>query len=473
MYKTKYFQAKDMQELLELFTTIFNTSHDGLAICDRDGHVFMYNEAYLHITGIPAEVINEYSVFDQIKLNIVADSSGVKAIQNKKIYSVVVDYRNGRKAINTATPVLDQNNELLYVVGNVRDITELNQLQQELEETRQINSVYQKTLEQIQSGNEHDEQLVYRSSSMHRIVSLAARFAKNDSPVLLLGESGVGKDVLASYIHEQSERTGRFVKINCGAIPDHLLESELFGYEKGAFTGANQSKEGLFELADEGTIFLDEIGDLPYPLQVKLLNVLQDGTIRRLGGKEAKHINMRIIAATNSDLEALVEQKKFRQDLYYRLNVLSITIPPLRERTEDIPALVFYYLKKLEQKYQAEKRLDPEALEHMLTYNWPGNIRELKNVVERTYHMCENGKITLELLPASIKETAAVAPLPLSLPLSENSLELKDAVHQFERAYIRHMLDNSATLQECAEKLGVNISTLVRKKRSLGLTGKD
>ena len=466
MHQSRFFLASDHNELVKLITTIFHTSHDGLAICDRNGFVLLYNDAYLQITGVPEEILNHYSFMEQKEKNIVPDSTAVRAIRDKKIHSLVIEYPNGRKAINTATPVLDQNGELMFVVGNVRDITELNQLQQELEETRQINSAYQRALEQMQNDADFDEQLIYRSVSMHRVVSLARRFAANDSPVLLLGESGVGKDVLAHFIHTQSGRTGDLIKINCGAIPDHLLESELFGYEKGAFTGANQAKEGLLELGHGGTIFLDEVGDLPYPLQVKLLNVLQDGEIRRLGGKTTRQVNMRIIAATNSDLQEMVRQKQFRQDLYYRLNVLSIHIPPLRERREDIPALVFYYLKKLQQKYHVEARLESDALEALLDYQWPGNIRELKNVVERSYHLCENGRISRDQLPATIR-TAHRELLPLPTGQLEKQLSLKEAVERFEREYIARVLSQSRTLQECADKLGVNISTLVRKKRNL------
>lgn len=468
MYQTKFFQGSDNTELVQLITTIFKTSHDGLAICDRNGYVLLYNDAYLNITGIPADILNNFSYIEQKEMHMVPDSSAARAISTKQTHSVVIHYGNGRTAINTATPLLDQNQELLFVVGNVRDITELNMLQQELEETRQINSSFQRALEQIQSDLDSGGQIIYRSSMMHRIVSLANRFAANDSPVLLLGESGVGKDVLANYIHMESGRPGEFIKINCGAIPDHLLESELFGYEKGAFTGASQAKEGLFELAHSGTIFLDEVGDLPFPLQVKLLNVLQDGKIRRLGGKTQRQVNMRIIAATNSDLESMVEQKTFRQDLYYRLNVLSLTIPPLRERREDIPALIFYYLKKLEWKYQLEIRLETDALEALVDYDWPGNVRELKNVVERSYHMCENGRITYDQLPASIR-SAQHSALPLHLAKMEEVLPLKEAVVRFEREYIQRILHESSTMQECADKLGVNISTLVRKKRGLGI----
>jgi transcriptional regulator with PAS, ATPase and Fis domain len=304
---------------------------------------------------------------------------------------------------------------------------------------------------------------------MHEIVYLASRFAKNDSPILILGESGVGKDVIAQYIHEQSQRKGTFVKINCGAIPENLLESELFGYEKGAFTGANKSKEGLFEMAHKGTIFLDEIGDLPYLLQVKLLNVLQDSKIRKVGGTKYHEVDMRVIAATNCNLESLIEQKKFRQDLYYRLNVLNFTIPPLRERQEDITALLFYFLNKLEQKYGIEKKMDALVLEKCLEYEWPGNIRELKNIVERMYHICEDRKITLNQLPTYILNMPKVSNQNINYNASDITVPLKDAVEKFEKWYISKMLSQTSTLQECADKLKVNISTLVRKKRNLSI----
>ncbi|MGG3494023.1 sigma 54-interacting transcriptional regulator, partial [Brevibacillus choshinensis] len=195
---------------------------------------------------------------------------------------------------------------------------------------------------------------------------------------------------------------------------------------------------------------------------------LQDGKIRRLGGKTSRQVNMRIIAATNSDLEAMVEHKQFRQDLFYRLNVLSLTIPPLRERRDDIPALIFYFLKMLEKKYQQEMRVESEALEAFMEYDWPGNTRELKNVVERSFHMSEQGRITIDQLPTTIR-TIQQASLPLQLAKLEQSMPLKEAVDRFEREYIQRILHETKTMQECADRLGVNISTLVRKKRSLGI----
>ncbi|MFZ4453630.1 sigma-54 interaction domain-containing protein [Salibacterium aidingense] len=468
MYKTPYFSLTETKELIDLLTSIFDTSNDGLYVCDKDGFTMLYNEAFLQISGIPKEFMDAYSTIELKQMNVVPESCAGTAIHTGQPYSTIIDYYNGKKGVVSSTPIFDHHRDIHFVVSYIRDITEINRLHKELEETRQTNIQFRKTLEEIQNSSKKEHNFVYRSKRMDQILSTATKLAKNDSPVLLLGESGVGKDVLAHLIHEKSSRKGQLIKINCGAIPEHLLESELFGYEKGAFTGAATPKEGLFETADEGTLFLDEIGDLPYSLQVKLLNVLQDSKIRRLGATQTREVNVRIITATNSDLESFVEQKTFRLDLYYRLNVLSITIPPLRERQEDVPALIFLSLNKLSHKYKVEKRLSNDALEKCLEYSWPGNVREVENIVERMYHMCENNAITADDLPSFIqqaKRETFIEHEPSGLPASP-PVSLKKAVYEFEKDYISDMLSRSATLQECADTLGINISTLVRKKKS-------
>jgi PAS domain S-box-containing protein len=354
LYKSPYFQHST-NEIFRLLNAIFDTSHDGIYVCDKYGRTLVFNDAFLQISGIPEDLLYKFSVFELLEMNAVPNSCAAVTIKTKKKHNTIIDYYSGKKAILTSTPIFDENNEIECVVSNVRDITELNSLQMELEKTREITTIYREALQQLQEEIQSNEMLVYRSKVMQNIVSMALRFAKNDAPILLLGESGVGKDVLAQFIHNKSGRPGSFVRINCGAIPEHLLESELFGFEKGAFTGAEKAKPGLLEIAHNGTVFLDEIGDLPYPLQVKLLNVLQEQKIRRIGGVSDRKVNIRVIAATNADLQLLIEQKKFRKDLYYRLNVLSITIPPLRERTEDIPVLAIYFLNELQKKYKMKK----------------------------------------------------------------------------------------------------------------------
>ena len=221
--------------------------------------------------------------------------------------------------------------------------------------------------------------------------------AKIDSTVLIQGESGTGKELIARAIQQKSERRERqFIPVNCGALPEQLLESELFGYMKGAYTGAAHDKKGLFEEADGGTIFLDEIGDMPIPLQAKLLRVLQSGEVRRLGDNRARNLDFRVIAATNRDLNELVKEKEFREDLFYRLNVIPIVVPPLRERREDIPALLVHYLEVYKSKFKRDvKGFEQEAIEFLINYEWPGNVRELTNIVERTIALVTSEMITL------------------------------------------------------------------------------
>jgi PAS domain S-box-containing protein len=464
LFKSPYFQHST-NEILRLLNAIFDTSHDGIYVCDKYGRTLIFNDAFLKISGIPENLLYKFSVFELLEMNVVPNSCAAVTIKTKKKHNTIIAYYNGKKAILTSTPIFDENNEIECVVSNVRDITELNSLQMELEKTREITTIYQEALQQLQKEIQSNEILVYRSKVMENIVSMALRFAKNDAPILLLGESGVGKDVLAQFIHNKSGRRGSFVRINCGAIPEHLLESEFFGFEKGAFTGAEKAKPGLFEIAHDGTIFLDEIGDLPYPLQVKLLNVLQEQKIRRIGGVSDRKVNIRVIAATNADLQLLIEQKKFRKDLYYRLNVLSITIPPLRERIEDIPVLAIYFLNKLLKKYKIKKMIEVSAMDRLMSYDWPGNIRELKNLIERVYYMTESDKITADDLPESIRTVDSINVKEPTLYV--NKLPLKEAMNQFEKYYIKETMNQSKTLKECAEKLNIDISTLIRKKKKL------
>lgn len=345
------YDEKNASELIKLFDSIINMSEDGLYVCDKEGKTILVNDALIEITKISKEEFYSHRLDELIQKEILPSSCAYQTLRTKRKHNMMIDYYNGKKAILTSTPVFDDNQEIVCVVSNVRDITKLKNLQEQLEESNRKNIAYQELL----FVNEHllnDVAFIYRSKKMEYIVSLASKFAENDSPILLLGESGVGKDVLAEYIHKKSKRPGKFVRINCGAIPTQLLESELFGYEKGAFTGANATKIGLFELSHKGTIFLDEIGDMPYELQVKLLNVLQNREIRRIGGTKPLNVDMRVIAATNLDLSEMVEKKQFRKDLYYRLNVLSLTIPPLRERPEDITALTIHFLNNLNKKYK-------------------------------------------------------------------------------------------------------------------------
>ncbi len=312
-------------------------------------------------------------------------------------------------------------------------------------------------------------EIIAESSKMKEVLALAAKVAHTDATVLILGESGTGKEILANVIHRLSTRQEEsFLKINCAAIPEGLLESELFGYEKGAFTGADRSKPGLFETANRGTLFLDEIGDLPVGLQAKLLRVLQDGIIRRVGGLKEIKVDVRVIAATNKDLEAMVKEGGFREDLFWRLNVFAITIPPLRERKEDIWPLARHFLARFSAKHGKKiHNFSREALEVLLSYHFPGNVRELENVIERAVILAEDEVITAEDLPVYITGQKTQ-----NLPELLERLPLPEAVAFLERTRIKQAMKEAGWVKtRAAELLGISERVLRYKLAKYGFEG--
>ncbi|MFW6108788.1 MAG: sigma-54 interaction domain-containing protein [bacterium] len=328
---------------------------------------------------------------------------------------------------------------------------------------------------------------VSASPAMQAFMRVASRVVDSDATLLLQGETGVGKERLARAIHAEGPRgQGPFVTVNCGALPESLLESELFGHVEGAFTGATRSRRGLFELAHGGTIFLDEIGDMPYHLQVKLLHVLQHRTIQPIGGERAAQVDVRVMAATNRDLQDEVEARRFRQDLYYRLSVVTLTIPPLRERREDIPELVESYLDYFSSRVGRDvSGITPPALEALARYRWPGNVRELINVIERAMLLCDEDRIGVEDLPAAIGRPGA-APSPVRLranevlvdpsqwvdkPWAEVRRTVLDAV---EWAYLSALLrETGGRVGETAERAGMAPRSLYAKMKHHGLRKED
>jgi len=296
---------------------------------------------------------------------------------------------------------------------------------------------------------------------MERVYQLAARVAAVDSTVLVTGESGVGKQVVAETIHRMSKRSdGPFVTVCCGAIPENLLESELFGYEAGAFTGAlREGKPGTIEVSHGGTLFLDEIGDLPLSLQVKLLHFLQNKQIVRVGGTKSRSVDTRVVAATNLDLRSMVDKREFREDLYYRLNVVPIIIPPLRDRREDIPILVSHFLSRYNERYGLDKRISPDTLNLLVEYDWPGNVRELENMVERLVVTVEDPVITPLHVPKGIlRGSSSDRPVTVA-----GVMPLKEAIEEVECQLIEKAYSRFGNTYKMAEALGVNQSTIVRK----------
>ena len=344
------------------------------------------------------------------------------------------------------------------VLLTIRKAEEREQLQREVGRLRQ----------EVRADRRFGE-IVARSPGMMRVLELAGKVARHPSPVLVTGASGTGKELVARLIHRESDRSeGAFIAVNCGAIPETLLESEFFGYEKGAFSGADRQKAGLFEAADGGTLFLDEVGDLPHPLQVKLLRALQEGEIRRLGGTETRKVDVRVISATNKDLEDSIEQGEFREDLYYRLAVVPIHLPPLRHRLEEIPHLVRHILDRAESRLGIRiERVEPDAMEVLTGHHWPGNIRELENVLERAVVLTDTDRITLEQLPDSVKRRD---PTRASGGLPDDDLSVKRHTAELERELIRKALERTGgNKTQAAEVLDLSPRALRYKIKDYGL----
>jgi two-component system response regulator PilR (NtrC family) len=320
------------------------------------------------------------------------------------------------------------------------------------------------------------DRLLGKSPAMQRTFEMIRKIAPAKTSVLLIGESGTGKELAARALHELSTRVEHpFVAINCGAIPEALIESELFGHVKGAFTGANTDKVGLFEAAHGGTIFLDEIGELPISMQVKLLRALQERKVKRVGGVQEKEIDVRVVAATNRDLETEVEKGTFRQDLFYRLNVIQLRLPPLRERREDIPLLVDHFVKKFSAEHgRTITGTDPDAMSALMAHNFPGNVRELENLIERAVTLAPGDRVSLEALPTLSSLSVAAPNVGPAPTLPETGIDLEKLVEAFERNLIIKALERTrGNRTEAARILGVTFRSLRYRLSKLGITGGD
>ncbi|MFE4897429.1 sigma-54 interaction domain-containing protein [Peribacillus butanolivorans] len=463
--------AHETEKLNRSLDAIIENSYDGIYITDQNGITLYTNSAIERITGIPKEYYIGKSVDQLIKRGILNTSVTHKVVKLRRTVSVVQDNFAGKETLITGSPVFNEEGEIEQVVTNIRDLSDLNELMHELTKVNELNNQYKQEIEKLRKITSQDG-VVFVSDKMKMIYEIAERISDIDATVLILGETGVGKDVLARNIYNRSIRSkkGDFVKINCGAIPADLLESELFGYEGGAFTGANQKgKPGMFEVAESGILFLDEVGELPLQLQVKLLRALQEREIQRIGGTKPKKIDVRIIAATNRNLLEMVKVGEFREDLYYRLNVIPITIPPLRERREDILALTDLFLTKANEQYKFSKEIDSRLKEYFFQYDWPGNVRELNNIVERLVVLTNNQLLSLSDLPEEYQQVNQ------NHSNLKGTLTLKEAVERAEKEILTKAAQTYQTTYEIAEALDSSQATIVRKlkKYQLKVSEKD
>ena len=466
-YENIAHQLESYKKINTQLNAIINSSFDGLWICDHEGKVVRINKASETINGIKADQIVGKRMETLIRTGMIDRSVTLEVLKNRTGVTIIQNLKNGKQILVTGNPVFDDNEEISLVVVNERDITNLNKLRNELEESKALASRYRSELSLMGKQASLLTEAVIQSEKMHKVLNRSLKVAQVDSTVLIQGETGVGKGFFARLIHRASPcHEAPFIRVDCGAIPETLIESELFGYEKGAFTGARtEGKPGLFELGEGGTLFLDEIGDLPLTVQVKLLRFLEEHRIIRVGGTSTRKINARVIAATHRNLEEMVKNGEFRKDLFFRLNVVPIQIPPLRERVEDIPLLINFFLNDLNRKHSTKKTFLPRAIDCLCQYPFSGNIRELSNLVERVVVLTQEQNIHVENLPAHVRHPEPSADV---WPGSDAS-NLSNVVARTEKEMIIRALRTHGTQRKAARILGINQSTLARKAKRYGI----
>ncbi|MED3835289.1 sigma-54 interaction domain-containing protein [Peribacillus frigoritolerans] len=456
----------DMLE--EELNKIIETSNNNILITDQDGIILYSNPKLWEIYGMKSDSYIGTSVYQLESEGLLAPSINAIVLKEKKAKRIMQETKTGHVVMSTGYPIFNKEGHLVRVISYGQDQTEILQLQGQFEQLQRKVKGYQTEVEDLREKELDNHYLIARSNETKHILKTIHNVSKTDATILLLGPSGVGKSIFARAVHDQSNRKKEpFIEVNCSTIPESLFESEIFGYEPGSFTGANkQGRQGLIEQADSGTLFLDEIGELPLAMQAKLLKVLQEKKIKRIGGKKENHINFRLVTATNQDLKEMVSQGKFRLDLFYRLNVIPIQIPALHERKEDIPLLIQHYLEKTNDKYQKYKKIHPSTYEVLTHYHWPGNIRELENLIERLILTIEEPIIFPEHLPQSITGQVEQPEDSTFLAIEqdcEENFDLKKTLENVERQLIAKAWKKCKTTYEMAEHLGISQPTVIYK----------
>jgi PAS domain S-box-containing protein len=458
--KMKSFSSLDRQ-----FQTVFESSSDGIWICDHEGKVIRINKASEKLGGLKSEDIVGKKVSDIIKNGLYSDYVTDEVIQTKQPVSQLQQIKNTNKTVLcTGIPVFEDTGNLSLVVINERDITQLEALRMQLEETRQKAESYKDRISELSMLELKEQSVIAESDKMRDIMRTALKIAHMEvTGILVLGESGTGKGLLAKFIHKCGKRKKKpFIQINCAALPENLLEAELFGYEKGAFSGADsRGKPGLIELAHEGTLFLDEIGDLSFSLQAKLLKYLDDHEVLRLGGTKAKVIDAIVIAATNQRLEKLVKEKRFREDLFFRLNTISLNLPPLRERRDDIFDLANHFLRDYNRKYKQRKTISPLTLSLVQSYPFRGNVRELKNMIKKAIIMSEGKRIDQYILSSIGNDV--LDEWSQTSPKEKRINNLAGVLATLEKEMLKAAKRQCRTTREMAKFLNISQPSVIRK----------
>ena len=455
-------------QLLQALYGCVENSDDGFLIVDVEGNIAYINEAYCHYIDIARENVLGRPVLDYIDTSQMAEVAADPTYKPEVgvLHKVSArQYRAGENYCIVNRTNVSENGVPIAGAGQVKFIRSTLKLSQAISDVYDELDHYKQELHRLSAERYSFKQVLGNSSELRKAKNLALRTSANDFSVLITGETGTGKEVFANAIHYASKRKNKpFIRINCAAIPSELLESELFGYEEGAFTGARRcGKKGKFELANGGTLFLDEIGDMPLLMQAKILRALQEGEIERVGGGKPIPVDVRIIAATNKDLIQEVSEKRFRADLYYRLNVLSIPLPPLRNRPEDVDIYIDAFLDELNERYHTEVLITPEARKELRAYPWPGNVRELKNIIERCYATQEDDVIVSISLPREIKNVSPSW-------AGHNDQRLETIMDGLEREVLLAAIQkNQWNLKKTSESLGIHRVTLYKKMDKHGI----
>ncbi len=461
------------RELYRQLEAIFKSSSDGIWVCSSKGEIIRLNKASERLNGIRAEEVIGKNVSIMEEKGIVDRNVTPEVLRTgRKVSALQYINRTKKYLLVTGTPVLDRNGDLTMVVVNERDMTSLNAIKAKLEHSYKLTEKAKDELLELSLKESGMTEFVAECEQMKEVCRAAIKLSKLEtSTILLLGESGTGKGLMAKFIHKNGTHQKKpFVQIHCPALPEHLLEAELFGYERGAYTGARtQGKVGLIELAEGGSLFLDEIGDLPMAVQAKLLKYLDDNEVMRLGGVQPRKINCTVIAATNRNLKELVRKRRFRQDLYFRLDMFTLVIPPLRDRPEDVLQLVQTYLRQFNKKHKAGKRISADAFDVLQRYPFPGNVRELKNIIEKAVVMCDENLLD-DYLYRSIGRQVSLSCAVPERQVPRAQVNLSEELQKVERDLVAGAMRRSSSTAGLARELGVSQPTAYRKMKKYGLT---
>jgi len=446
----------------QFYKLVFEYLGEEIFVTDKDGKTLYVNPASVKTIGKPYEQIVGRNVGELVKEGYFSVSSTMEVMKKKKTVNVIQKVLDGRTLLATGVPIFDNHGEITMIISTSKDIDEINELMHKVEKQAEFIEKNINELNNLKDSIFENEGFISNDPAIKKIKNVITRIAPLDIPVLIEGDTGVGKEVAARSLHRFSNRNnGPFIKINCGAIPEQLMESELFGYESGAFTGAAKGgKKGRVEMANMGTLFLDEIGEMPMALQVKLLDFLQDGSFTRVGGTKRLKVDNRIITATNRDLKKMCAQGQFREDLFYRLNVIPFHIPPLRERPDDIDVLAKYFISKYNSKYHYNKRMEDGLNDVLKAYPWPGNCRELENVLERAFVMSDEYVVTNEDLKQILKDNGPSTESKNIIDLE--IMPLKEAKWALEKHLVYKAYEKYNSTYKVAQVLQIDQSTVVK-----------